>query len=334
MADLVSVVIPVYNTDERFAACFESVLKQEYKDIEVILVDDGSSDTSAQRCDMLAKSTDSFPVMVVHKRNGGVSRARNLGIDFAGGKYIVFIDSDDQVTPNYISDFMNAREKYPDAGHIWCGFEHVSTHKRYIFSGHESISLVNRDDFFELAEKVLTQSPCLRIYDVLTLKSNKIKMIENLSLAEDVLFNLEYLDAVPSKQICIINSPNYIYINSNEDSLNFKYRDNLEEIYTLVLDRLLAYTTRWGLIDSESITKYYNVLYYKHVEILRNTFHPNNKISYLEKIRYNNQVLHSESFIKALSTMSVALPKRLRKAYKTKNYFFVWLIEHMTLMYR
>ena len=84
MADLVSVVIPIFNTNDRFKTCFESVLNQKYKDIEVILVDDGSSDASAEICDMIAQSTSEFPAFVIHKPNGGVSRARNLGIDFAG----------------------------------------------------------------------------------------------------------------------------------------------------------------------------------------------------------------------------------------------------------
>ena len=105
MADLVSVVIPVYNTNERFKACFESVLNQKYQNIEVVLVDDGSVDSSAQICDLIALSTKGFPVFTIHKPNGGVSRARNLGIDFVNGKYVVFIDSDDIITPDYISDF-------------------------------------------------------------------------------------------------------------------------------------------------------------------------------------------------------------------------------------
>ena len=92
MADLVSVVIPVYNTNERFKACFESVLNQKYENIEIIIIDDGSVDSSAQICDLVTLLTSVFPVFVIHKLNGGVSRARNLGIDFVNGKYGVFID--------------------------------------------------------------------------------------------------------------------------------------------------------------------------------------------------------------------------------------------------
>lgn len=333
MADLVSVVIPVYNTNERFKACFESVLKQKYLNIEVILVDDGSCDPSAQICDMVALSTSEFPVYVIHKPNGGVSRARNLGIDFANGKYLVFIDSDDRVAPDYVSDFMGARENYPDAGHIWCGFERNSDHTRYMFSANESVSLVNRDDYYELAGKVLTQSPCLRVYDVSVLRDNRIRMIEGLSLSEDMLFNLQYMDTVSSTSICVINKANYIYQDSDSDSLNHKYRKDLKEIYDNLLNTIRQYMDKWGLTDPHSVSEYYSTVYYKFVEVLNNTFHPQNRMSYSEKLRFNNTILRSRRFVDALSMMSITIPNRLKRAYETKNYFWVRAYERIIKVY-
>lgn len=333
MADLVSVVIPVYNTNERFKACFESVLKQKYQNIEVILVDDGSSDASAQICDMIALSTVNFPVTVIHKPNGGVSRARNLGIDFANGKYIVFIDSDDQVKPNHISDFMEAREKYTDAGHIWCGFERASTHILNFYSEKEPVSIVSRDDYFDLAGKVLTQSPWLRLYDVSVLRMNHIKMNENISLAEDVIFNLMYMDAVPSTKICIFNKANYIYYDADTDSLNNKYREDLKDINELLLDTIWQYINKWGLKDSDSIANYNNTVYHKTVEVLSNTFHPQNKTAYINKIHFNNAIIRSKRFSDSLSLMSITIPIRLRKAYQTRNYFWVRVYERIISVY-
>ena len=333
MADLVSVVIPVYNTNERFKACFESVLNQKYQNIEVILVDDGSADSSAQICDMMAQSTTHFAVFVIHKTNGGVSRARNLGIDFVNGKYVVFIDSDDMVTPDYISDFMATREKYPDVGHVWCGFEWFSNHKISIYSENEAVSLVDRDDYFDLAGKVLAQSPWLRLYDLSILRQNHIKMIEDFSLAEDVLYNLEYLDMVPSKGICVINKANYLYFDSDSDSLNHKYRDDLKNIYDYLLEAIAQYMNRWGLTDPHSISEYHNTVYFKYVEVLNNTFHTQNKMPYHKKISFNNGVLRSEKFVDALSKMSITIPSRLRRAYRTKNYFWVRVHERIIKMY-
>lgn len=333
MADLVSVAIPVYNTNKRFKDCFDSISKQKYQNIEVILIDDGSVDISAQICDVIASSTNIFPVFVLHKPNGGVSRARNLGIDFANGKYIVFIDSDDIVTPDYISDFMAAREKYPDVGHIWCGIEWSSRQTQCVYSNEESISFVERDDYFDLAEKMLTQSPCLRIYDVSVLRENNIRMLEGLSLGEDLIFNLEYFDDVLQTKICVINSANYIYLDSDTDSLNNKYRDDLKEVNMLILDKISEYTTKWGLVDSESTALFNSIVYYKSVQIMQNTFHKKNKMSYFQKVKYNNDILRSKAFIDALSLMNARIPNHLRKVYQTKSYFCVKIYEKLVELY-
>ena len=92
----VSIVIPVYNMEQYLDRCMESVLAQTLSNIEIILVDDGSSDRSAAMCDSYAKK---YPqkVVVLHKENGGLSDARNTGMDQASGKYFMFVDSDDWI---------------------------------------------------------------------------------------------------------------------------------------------------------------------------------------------------------------------------------------------
>ena len=97
---LVSVIIPVYNTEKYLSRCIKSVLYSEYKNIEIILVDDGSIDSSGLICDSFAKEDDR--IRVIHKSNGGLSSARNAGIDIAKGEYITFIDSDDYIHQKYI----------------------------------------------------------------------------------------------------------------------------------------------------------------------------------------------------------------------------------------
>lgn len=333
MADLVSVVIPIFNTNDRFKTCFESVLNQKYKDIEVILVDDGSSDASAEICDMIAQSTSEFPAFVIHKPNGGVSRARNLGIDFAGGKHLVFIDSDDIVTPDYISDFMDARKKYPEVGHIWCGFERPSRNIQQVVDDNERFSLLSRDEYFDLADKMMTQGPCFRVYDVFILKKNQIRMIEGLSFAEDLLFNLEYLNAVSSKDICVINAKNYIYIDDGARSLSNRYIENIEEINLLVLKTMEKYMNLWGLVDPESISHFYSIVYFRFVDIMKNTFHQENKMSYFQKIKHNSSILRSEMFLNALSLMNYTIPNHLKRVYQTKNYFWVRVYERIVLVY-
>ena len=105
MKKVVSIIIPVYNVEEFIFKTVKSVMNQDYKDIEIILVDDGSPDNSAKIIDELAKRDDR--IVCVHKDNGGVSSARNVGLRMASGEYVTFIDGDDWVEPNYISYLLN-----------------------------------------------------------------------------------------------------------------------------------------------------------------------------------------------------------------------------------
>lgn len=98
--ELVSVIIPVYNVEKYLEKCIESVISQTYNNIEIILVDDGSTDKSCFICDKYCKKDDR--IRVIHKKNGGLSEARNTGIENSKGEYITFIDSDDYVDKKYI----------------------------------------------------------------------------------------------------------------------------------------------------------------------------------------------------------------------------------------
>ena len=112
MNDKITVIIPVYNTEKYLEKCVKSVCDQTYKNLEVILVDDGSTDSSPEICDTLAKEDER--IVVIHKQNGGLSSARNAGLDKASGDYIGFIDSDDFIAKDMYDDLYNAipKEKY------------------------------------------------------------------------------------------------------------------------------------------------------------------------------------------------------------------------------
>ena len=95
MDEKISVIVPVYNVEQYLERCVDSIINQTYKNLEILLVNDGSTDNSGQLCDELAKKDDR--IRVIHKENGGLSDARNVGIDEAEAELIGFIDSDDYI---------------------------------------------------------------------------------------------------------------------------------------------------------------------------------------------------------------------------------------------
>lgn len=122
MKDKVSIIVPVYNVADYLNECLESLVNQKYNNIEILLIDDGSSDNSLVLCNKWAKRDSR--IQVFHKKNGGLSDARNYGIDRAKGKYIAFVDSDDYVTEDYISSMYNNIIKY-SVKISACGFAHL-----------------------------------------------------------------------------------------------------------------------------------------------------------------------------------------------------------------
>ena len=101
----ISVIVPVYNVEDYLPRCIDSILAQDYEDFELLLIDDGSTDKGGHICDGYAKHD--VRVRVFHKENGGVSSARNLGLDNAVGEFVAFVDSDDYVESAYLSDLVS-----------------------------------------------------------------------------------------------------------------------------------------------------------------------------------------------------------------------------------
>lgn len=122
MRPLITVIVPVYNVERYLKKCVDSILEQTYSNIEILLVDDGSTDSSGIICDKY--STLDNRIQVFHKKNGGLSDARNVGIQHMNGEYVVFIDSDDTIKNNYIEYLYNLLEKN-NADIAMCNFEYI-----------------------------------------------------------------------------------------------------------------------------------------------------------------------------------------------------------------
>ena len=131
---LVSIVVPIYKVEKYLSRCVQSLLNQTLKDIEIILVDDGSPDKCPEMCENYLKVDKR--IKVVHKVNGGLSSARNAGINIATGKYIGFVDSDDSILPTMYEELYNVINKYN------CDFV-MSDYKRIMRDGRENLKSLN-----------------------------------------------------------------------------------------------------------------------------------------------------------------------------------------------
>lgn len=143
---MISVIVPIYNVEKYLSKCIESIIDQTYKDLEIILVDDGSTDSSGKICDEFASKDNR--IKVIHKKNSGVSSARNQGLDKANGNYIAFVDSDDYIEKNMYEKMINIMNKY-DVDIVSCNYNHVNGKIEPFFSLDEDEYIDNKTDLIE-----------------------------------------------------------------------------------------------------------------------------------------------------------------------------------------
>lgn len=226
-----SIVVPIYNAQNTIQRCVESVLAQEMQDFELILVNDGSSDNSLQICKELEINNKN--IRVIDKKNGGVSSARNEGIHSSVGKYIVFLDSDDTVSPKLLHSFYKSiMEQNVDL--VFCNFSIIT--KSHRFSNTVDVRKVDSKQDIAMQFENLYNSNLLNCCWGKCFKRELItyQFDSNLRLGEDFLFVLNYLKNTDSIQYIDENLYNY-YIFS-ESTLSFaggvQRLDNLYEVYT------------------------------------------------------------------------------------------------------
>lgn len=329
-----SVIIPVYNSENTIDRCLKSVSLQRFNDYEVIIVDDGSKDTTGKICNQYVSRDKRF--IYYFKENGGVSSARNLGLTKASGTYITFLDSDDEYQDNYLASFYELIQRYSKREHYWCGYRYISNQegkegKKVVFDSLRRIHFSDRSCIMTLQEKELVAPLWNKAFVRDILMKNKITMPLDLSLGEDYIFNLKYLDCCNDTEIIILNEANYRYYGFSDESLNSKYRRNLWNIYNSMLKSLQVSLIKWG-ISEEQKTKFYNTAFYMYDHVLRNTFSAQNRDSLICKIRYNNRLLRSKRFRKALKLCNVSVNKNYLRLYSFGKYELLLVVDNILKM--
>lgn len=190
--DRISIIVPVYRVERYLPRCIESILAQSYENFELLLVDDGSPDRSGKICDDYAK-TDSR-IRVLHKENGGVSSARNQGIELACGKYITFVDSDDFLPVHALESLINAMDddvQLVMGSYVNCG---LSLSKIVFESKQICLSCMDADAFVNFLEACHT--PWGKLYCREVIASHALTFRTDIRYGEDALFLYQYLGCV------------------------------------------------------------------------------------------------------------------------------------------
>ncbi|MBQ6887390.1 MAG: glycosyltransferase [Lachnospiraceae bacterium] len=215
MGDLISVIVPVYNMEKYLKRCVESILAQEYRQLEIILVDDGSTDNSPAMCDAYAKQDER--ICVIHKENGGLSDARNAGLAIATGSFIGFVDSDDWIEPEMYKDMYEAAKKH-QAEVVVCRYAEVYPDRVVDGSCNELVVLTRE----EVLNIFICEHPRYKIYNSVWSKLFKREIIGNTIFpkgrnSEDIVFTTK---AFCRLERCVyIDTAYYNYVREREGSI-------------------------------------------------------------------------------------------------------------------
>lgn len=222
----ISIIVPIYNSEENLENCIVSIINQTYKDIQIVLVNDGSTDKSIDICSKYEQIDNR--IKVINIENSGVSVARNTGMRYSKSKYIMFVDSDDSIDLNIIEKLLNIIEE-KDYDLSMCGYKRVFKKNGLIekvqgikcsqYSGNIKNFLNNIDEYID---NPLLQGPCWKIFKKSIIIENNIEFPENMSYGEDTTFVYSYLEHV--NYITTIDEELYNYYIDEKESLSTVFR--------------------------------------------------------------------------------------------------------------
>ena len=223
----ISVIIPIYNVERYLKRCVDSVLRQEGISLEIILVDDGSTDSSRKICDDYASKNDNVKCM--HIENSGPATAKNKGYDIAQGNYVAFIDSDDEIKHGMFSVMLKSGYQH-NADIVCCNYIQVDEEghvSHTIHTGQEYV--LNQDEALKailIKDKIYSQC-WTKIYKRQTMDTHQVRNTEYIKTDEDFIYNIQAF--AYSNTICIVDKPLYIYTHRSKSLSKDYYRNHISQ---------------------------------------------------------------------------------------------------------
>lgn len=297
----ISVIIPVYKVEPYLRQCVDSVVGQTYKNLEIILIDDGSPDNCGVICDEYAEWDER--VFVIHKQNGGLSNARNDGIMAATGKWLAFLDSDDWIEVDYYEKLLVAVEMgNPDiiiSGCYWKEYPH----KR------KSVRNFNRPAFYNDREHILefqaniirTGMPWDKLYKTDFIKKQGFMFDTSINAFEDFLFNFQVYEKAESVAVCPVNGYHYRQMT---ESITSSFNPAKPQITYQYLTKLHEYAASYGTGEKQQSGVNACAIQAIHVAMNCYFFHPANTKKHSEVNRELMQMFSLPYYQEAINSKS------------------------------
>ena len=315
---LVSIIVPIYKAEQWLHRCVDSILVQTMTDFELLLIDDGSPDKSGEICDEYA--TKDSRIRVFHKENGGVSSARNLGLDNAKGKWITFVDSDDSVGVKFLEKFF-----IKDNGEI----DLVVSGLKRIQKGVETSCISLKDSEFTLPLGLKTLFDDLNILEygftggklfrTNIVKENKIYFDERISYSEDLLFVLNYLLHIEG--VRFLSSCDYEY--QLESSVLSTRYNSFESEHKLFIELFKLIKSFEGNFKFELSSRTYSYVALTLMRSVYSIYNNREKYTIKERISILKTVKKSyKEFLSSYYLPQIALFKLAKKLYFANVYLF------------
>ena len=322
MSIKVSVVMPVYNAEKYLAKSIESMLSQSLKEIELILVNDGSKDKSLAICEEYAKRDSR--IIVINKKNEGACIARNTGISIAKGKYIQLVDADDYIENNMLEEQYNLGEK-TNAEVVMCGMK-FDVHKKngqvVISEAHYKDMVLNSQEeikliFMDLFDNLLFNYTHNKLYNREFLKKNNLKFIEWLPIDQDTNFNIDVFKVL--NKLTISTKSYYHYVKTFEETIVTRYHANKFKVRTFRYDRLKELLESWGIYNDENKKKLASMYIHHVIECFEIYNHKKCDLNTKEKKQEIEKILNTKQvkdFLEILDRANSSYTNMVFKAMK------------------
>lgn len=309
MNPAVSVIVPVYNIEKYLVECLDSLANQSLNNIQVILVDDGSTDNSGEICKEYVETHEGFEYY--YKENGGTASARNVGLEHATGEFIGFVDSDDWIEPDMF-ETMYLKAKEDNADILYCVMQGLGDYEQ-IKSGTYDAEDIYREIYPRLLPYISTTGTfrtldwgnCSRLYRNKIIQDNEIRFFSKSRRCEDFAFTVEC--TLHSKTYSIINKGELYHYRPNEKSKTRSYSKNMWQSIRALMMYVRQITSGFNTYDFADAVDY--CIFYFSAGVIRNEMRLKNKKDRVMQIK---EVIEDSFIQDAVSRIS---DERMNKKY-------------------